>query len=348
MSAASAPGHLSVLVSGRGPLGPWRGEQWHGKSRLIGRGVQEGYGKSNLDGVDQLRVGQRARQGVLRSQRSRGAFHQVDKASGSRIRYEKVAETTGQEVSSDDLELGYELDKGKLVVIDPKESAALRPATTRTIDVTDFVDLSEVDPVFYSRTYWLAPDGEAATRAYRLLATAMDDRSKAGIGMVVMRNKQYLAAIRPRERALALSTMRFADEILARSAVGTIPGGGPKAPAKELRLAEQLIDSLTSPWQPAKYRDTYTKEVQALIKRREKGHEIVVEEAPAATASVTDLMQALEASLEAARRSKGKDVSKAVQQAADNLAEAANGADHQGSGRPGPRRKKAATSKGTR
>jgi DNA end-binding protein Ku len=233
-------------------------------------------------------------------------FHQVDKASGSRIRYEKVAEKTGQEVKSGDLELGYELDKGKLVVIDPEELAALRPATTRTIDVTDFVDLSEVDPVYYNHTYWLAPAGEPATRAYRLLAAAMDDRNKAGIGTVVMRNKQYLAAIRPRERALALSTMRFADEILDRATVDTIPGAGPKAPAKELRLAEQLIDSLTSPWQPAKYRDTYTKEVQALIKRREKGQDIVVEEAPATKASVTDLMQALEASLEAARKSKGK------------------------------------------
>jgi DNA end-binding protein Ku len=275
-------------------------------------------------------------------------FHQVDKASGSRIRYEKVAEKTGREVSSDDLELGYELDQGRLVVVDPKELAALRPATTRTIDVTDFVDLSEVDPVYYNHTYWLAPDGEAATRAYRLLAAAMDGRSKAGIGTVVMRNKQYLAAIRPRDRALALSTMRFADEILERSAVDTIPGGSPKAPAKELRLAEQLIDSLTSPWEPAKYRDTYTKEVQALIKRREKGDDVVVEEAPAAKANVTDLMQALEASLEAARTSKGKDVTKTVQKVADELAEAAEDTEHQDSGRRNTGRKKAASSRGSR
>ena len=231
-------------------------------------------------------------------------FHQVDKASGSRIRYEKVAEKTGREVKSADVEFGYEVAKGHLVVVDPEEVAALRPRTTRTIDIGDFVDLAEVDPVYYNRTYWLAPDGAAATRAYTLLVAAMEDRAKVGIGTVVMRNKQYLAAIRPRERALALSTMRFADEVLDRSSIDAIPRGVPKAPAKELRLATQIIDSLTSPWKPGQYRDTYTREVQALIKRRAKGQDLVVEEPPPAEADITDLAQALEASLEAAKRSK--------------------------------------------
>src|SRR5665213_1993392 len=118
-------------------------------------------------------------------------FHQVDKKTGSRIRYEKVAEKTGREVDSDQIELGYELEKGKLVVVDPSELQELRPQTTRTIDIEDFVELSEVDPAYYDKTYWLAPDGEAATRAYRLLVAAMEDKGRAGIGMVVMRNKQY-------------------------------------------------------------------------------------------------------------------------------------------------------------
>jgi DNA end-binding protein Ku len=251
-------------------------------------------------------------------------FHQVDKATGSRIRYEKVAESTGKEVSSDDLVLGYEMDKGKLVVIDPDELAALRPRTTRTIDITDFVDLAEVDPVYYNRTYWLAPDGEAARRAYHLLVSAMSDRAKVGIGMVVMRNKQYLAAIRPRDGALALSTMRFADEVLDRAIVAESLGHGSKTPVTELGLAIQIIDSLTSGWEPAKYRDTYTHEVQTLIKRHEKGQDVVVEEAAAAKAdNVTDLMQALQASLDATRRAKGSKLAGAVEKAAEELIDGA-------------------------
>ncbi|HET6812079.1 MAG TPA: Ku protein [Acidimicrobiales bacterium] len=228
-------------------------------------------------------------------------FHQVDKKSGSRIRYEKVAEKTGKQVDSDQIELGYEVDKGKMVVVDPGELDELRPRTTRTIDITDFVELSEVDPVYYNRTYWLVPDGEAASRAYRLLVAAMEDRDKAGIGMVVMRNKQYLAAIRPREHALALSTMRFADEIVARADLDGLPSKSSKPDTRELKLANQIIDSLSGPWKPERYHDTYTEEVRELIKAHEKGKDIVVEEAPAARAETTDLMQALEASLKAAR-----------------------------------------------
>ena len=233
-------------------------------------------------------------------------FHQVDKASGSRIRYEKVADKTGEEVDSADIELGYEISKGRMVVVDPEELAALRPRTTRTIDITDFVELSQIDPVFYNRTYWMAPDGEGADRAYHLLVAAMEDRGKVGIGMVVMRNKQYLAAIRPREGALALSTMRFADEVLPRSSVDPIPAKSSKPPGKELRLATQIIDSLSANWDPSGYHDTYTEEVQELIKRHDNGEDVVMdEEEPAEQATVTDLMKALQASLEANRKKSG-------------------------------------------
>ena len=233
-------------------------------------------------------------------------FHQVDKATGSRIRYEKVADKTGDEVDSDDIELAYEISKGKLVVIDPEELAALRPRTTKTIDITDFVELAQIDPVYYNRTYWLAPDGAGAERAYGLLAAAMQDRARVGIGMVVMRNKQYLAAIRPREGALALSTMRFADEGLPRSSVDALPAKAAKPPAKELGLATQIIDSLSADWSPSGYHDTYTEEVQELIKRHDDGEDVLVEEeAPAVQAKVTDLMEALQASLDANRKKAG-------------------------------------------
>jgi DNA end-binding protein Ku len=254
-------------------------------------------------------------------------FHQVDKDTGSRIRYQKVAEKTGEPVDDKSLELGYEISDHQLVVMDPDELAALRPGTTQTIDITEFVDLHEVDPVFYQRTYWLAPDGKAAERAYRLLVAALEDRSEVGIGMVVMRNKQYLAAIRPREGALAMSTMRFADEVLARSTVEAIPPSRAEPAANELRLATQIVDSLSDSWEPAKYHDTYTDEVQALVKRHEKGQDVVVEaQSPAAAqANVTDLTQALQASLDAARKAKGKGVTKAIERAAKELA--AEGAD---------------------
>jgi DNA end-binding protein Ku len=227
-------------------------------------------------------------------------FHQVEKGTGSRIRYEKVSERTGEQVASDDIELGYELAKGQLVTVDPAQLGELRPRTTRTIDITDFVDLADIDPVYYDRTYWLAPDGEGAQRPYTLLLHAMQDRQQVGIGTVVVRNKQYLAAIRPRDGALAMSTMHFADEVLDQPDVGR--GGSPAA--KELDLATQIIDTLSSSWDPARYRDTYTDEVKDLIERQAHGEHIVAEESEA-TGEVVDLMAALEASLRAADQ-KGK------------------------------------------
>src|SRR5438132_8857992 len=141
-------------------------------------------------------------------------FHQLQKGTSSRIRYKKVSEKTGREVEPENIALGYEMSRGRHVVVDQEELEELRPATTKTIDVTDFVDLDEIDPIYYERTYWLAPDGKAAQRAYRLLLAAMEEKARVGIGSVVMRNKQYLAAVRPLDGALALSTMRFADEVV--------------------------------------------------------------------------------------------------------------------------------------
>jgi DNA end-binding protein Ku len=246
-------------------------------------------------------------------------FHQLDRKTGSRIRYEKVAEKTGKEVDPEQIELGYEMDKGKLVVVDPAELDELRPRSTRTIDISAFVELGEIDPAFYVRTYWLVPAGEAASRAYRLLLTAMQDRNRAGVGMVVMRNKQYLAAIRPRDGALAMSTMRFADEVVGRSEVEGLPAKSVKADRKEIRLATQIIDSLSGPWKPESYHDTFTEEVREFIQAHEKGQDEVVEEAPAARAETADLLSALEASLRTAR-SRG-DRAKALGDGASRLTE---------------------------
>jgi DNA end-binding protein Ku len=228
-------------------------------------------------------------------------FHQLEKGTGARVRYQKVSEQSGRVLDSDDIESGYEATRGSYVVVDPGELDAMRPRSTRTIEIEDFVDLAEVDPVFFDRTYWLAPSGEGAAKAYGLLAAALEKRGRAGIGTVVIRQKQALAAIRPFDGFLALSTMRFADEVVDSSSIDAIPSKALKPAAKELDLAGQIIDSLTRPWEPDRYHDTYTDEVRQMLARKAEGGEIVAEEPAEPTAEITDLAEALRASLESTR-----------------------------------------------
>ena len=231
-------------------------------------------------------------------------FHQLQKGTGSRIRNRRVAERSGREVDADDIEMGFEISKGKYVTFAKDELDELRPASTRSIEVSDFVALEDVDPIFYDRTYWLAPDGDAAKNAYQLLLAAMEDRGRVAIGSVVMRNKQYLAAIRPLDGALAMSTMRFADEVVARKDVEDIPSRRSKPDAKALKLATQIIDSLAGDWKPEQYHDTYAEELRARIKAKDKGKEIVEDEPAEKKADVLDLMEALEASVRESKRSR--------------------------------------------
>jgi DNA end-binding protein Ku len=229
-------------------------------------------------------------------------FHQLDKNTGARVRHVKVSAKSGDPLDKDDIEMGYEVRKGKYVTFSRGELAELAPASTRTVDVSDFVALDEVDPIYYERTYWLIPDGEGADRAYRLLLAAMEDQERVGIGTVVMRNKQYLAAIRPLDGALAMSTLRFADDVVAKSDIDGIPRKA-KVDPKERKLAVQIIDSLASEWKPSRYKDTYTDELRKRIDRKDKGKDVVEEAEPEVdTSNVTDLMAALEASVEKAKK----------------------------------------------
>ena len=232
-------------------------------------------------------------------------FHQLDKKSGARIRYEKVSEKTGREVDADDIEMGFEISDGRYVTFDKDELEELRPKSTKAIEVTDFVALADVDPIYYERTYWLAPDGDAANRAYQLLRAAMEQKERVAIGTVAMRNKQYLTAIRPLDGALAMSTMRFADEIVPRKDIDELPARKTKPGEKELRMAQQLIDALASDWDPSQYEDTYVDELKARIDAKERGQDVVDEE-PAAerSADIVDLADALQRSLDASRDSK--------------------------------------------
>jgi DNA end-binding protein Ku len=227
-------------------------------------------------------------------------FHRLDKKSGARVRNRKVSDTSGKEVDDSDVEMGFEIAKGRYVTFSKKDLDELRPASTRAIDVTDFVALDDIDPVYYERTYWLAPDGDAAKKAYPLLLTAMQERQRVGIGTVVMRNKQYLTAIRPLDGALVMSTMRFADEIVPRSTVDGLTKKAGKPEAKALRMATDLIDGLSAEWDPARYHDTYTEELRARIKAKNAG-KTIAEPVEASDAKVVDLMAALEASVKAAK-----------------------------------------------
>jgi DNA end-binding protein Ku len=228
-------------------------------------------------------------------------FNQLEKGSGSRIRNRKVAEKSGKEVDPDDIEMGFEIRKGRYVTFDKKELEALRPASTRMIDVSDFVALADIDPIYYERTYWLGPDGDASKQAYNLLLAAMEERERVAIGTVVMRNKQYLTAVRPLDGVLAMSTMRFADEVVPRADVDGLPNRRAKPEAKALRMATQLVESLASNWDPARYHDTYVEELRKRIKARDKGKEIVEQDEQPTEGKVLDLMAALERSVEAAK-----------------------------------------------
>src|SRR5690242_1783710 len=238
-------------------------------------------------------------------QRKNVRFHQLDSENGVRIAQKRVNPATGEEVPYDRLVKGYEISPERYVIVDPAELDALEPVKTRTIDIEDFVDLAEIDPVFYDHPYYLAPAAGGA-KPYRLLLDAMAETGKVAIANVVIRSKQHLVAIRPQGDVLGMATMLYPDEIVDPERIDDLPDAEEvSATAKELQIAKQLVESLAGPFEPDKYRDTYRDEVLSLIERKAAGEEIAVqparEEEPAA---VPDLMAALQASLEQVRGDK--------------------------------------------
>ena len=221
-------------------------------------------------------------------------FNQLEAATGSRIRYRRVSEQTGEEVPNDQIVKGYELENGHYVLLDNDELAALKPSANRMIEIEDFVDLSEIDPVYFEQPYYLVPDKDAA-KAYRLLSRVMEDENKVAVGRFVLRSKEALVAIRPIDGMLCLETMRYADEVLAPER--ELVDSQPEPSERELEMARQLVDTLAGTFDPEKYHDEYREEVLALIERKAAGEEIVAPAAPEEPAKVLDLMAALEASL---------------------------------------------------
>jgi DNA end-binding protein Ku len=223
-------------------------------------------------------------------------FHQLENGTGSRIRYRKVAEASGEEVKNDQIVKGFELEPGSYVVVSPDELRSLAPKSTRVIEIEDFVDLDEIDPVFFEAPYYLVPDPNAL-KPYVLLVQTMQELRKVAIGRVVIRSKERLVAIRPKDGLLCAEMMRYADEVLDAAEVAPAPDDVTISD-RELTMARQLVESLTVPFDADKYRDEYREQLVALIDKKAAGEEIVTSgpvEEP--TGQVLDLMAALEQSL---------------------------------------------------
>jgi DNA end-binding protein Ku len=226
-------------------------------------------------------------------------FHQLSSKTGARIRQKRVDPTTDEEVPYEDIVKGYEVTPDHYVLITSEELDALDPKATRTIDIEEFVDLAEIDPIYYDHSYYLAP-ATGGAKAYRLLVDAMRESGKVGIGRVVLRSKQQLCALRPTGEALTLSTMLFGDEVLSPDRLDELESvNEAEASERELTMAQQLIDSLSSDFEPEKYHDEYRERVLDLIERKAAGEEIAIQPQAEEPAAAPDLMAALEASLAA-------------------------------------------------
>ncbi len=228
-------------------------------------------------------------------------FNQLEEGTSDRIRYKKVNERTGREVEAGRIVKGYDLGGGQYVILSDDELAAAEPERSRLVEITDFVDLDEIDPVYFRSTYYLAPEGEAGAKAYALLRQAMKDSNKVAIGTLVMRNKEYPVAIRPDDKVLKLETMYFSDEI--RSPDKDLPAlpDASEISEREVSMAKLLLESMEAEWDPQRYHDTHRQRVEALVEAKRQGEEIVVGSTEVPTTKVVDLMDVLSASIQSVK-----------------------------------------------
>jgi DNA end-binding protein Ku len=227
-------------------------------------------------------------------------FHLLHDKDGARIQQKRVCSADGQEVPWEHTVKGYEISKGRYVMLKRDELEKFDPAGTRTIEIEDFVALDAIDPVYYQNTWYLVPD-KGAAKPYALLVEAMKRTGRVGIARFVLRSKQHLCAVRPMGRALALSTMLYADEVVPQQDLDGLPDAHAKPAERELKMAEQLIGSLDAKFDIKKYKDDYRERVLALIQKKAAGEEIA-SSPQAPRAKVVDLMEALQKSLAAAKQ----------------------------------------------
>jgi DNA end-binding protein Ku len=227
-------------------------------------------------------------------------FRELREGDGSRIRHKRVAEDDGEEVPYEKIVKGYEITPDQYVIVSRDELEEIAPERTRAIEIKDFVDLDEIDPIYFEHPYYLGPD-KGAERAYQLLVRAMEEQHKVAIARFVLRNKEHLAAIRPMDGALTMATMRFADEVVSPDDLDDVlPEKQAKVEKRELDMAKQLIESLSTDFDADQYEDEYREKLLDLIERKAKGEEVVAAptEEPKPT-KAPDLMAALEESLAA-------------------------------------------------
>jgi DNA end-binding protein Ku len=232
-------------------------------------------------------------------------FRQLHKKDGAPIEQRRFCSQDDVEVEWEEVGRGFELDDGKQVVLTDEELASVQPEKTRTIDVQSFVDLDDVDPIYFDNSWFLVPagDSQGTRRAYRLLVEVMESTERAALGRFVMRTKEYLVLVRPRDGLLALTTMRFHDEV--RPTDGIAPGG--RKPAKDkIEQAAAVIESLGADWDPERYTDCYRERLQRVVKQKQKGERVKAPSEPEQPKPAPDLMEALQATLERMGSTKGK------------------------------------------
>ena len=232
------------------------------------------------------------------------SFNQLEEGTGARIRYKKVSEATGEEVPADKIKRGYELSKGRYVMIEPEELDSLRPKGSHAIEIEEFIDLDDIDPLYFEQPYYLVPDARGA-KPYQLLVDAMTELNKVAIGRIIVRSKERLVAIRTVDGVLCIETLRYADEVLPRADL--VPAADGELTEREKQMARQLVESLAvDTFEPEKFHDEYREQVLDLIARKSEGEEIIAEPVVEPPAKVLDLVAALEASLEKAASAKDR------------------------------------------
>ena len=233
-------------------------------------------------------------------------FNQIDSSTGARVKQKLVSASDGEEVPKERIVKGYQLEDGDYVTVSEQEMTALDPDMARTIDIDEFIDLSDIDPIFYDNAYYLAP-GDQASKPYKLLANAMEEADKVGICHFVMRSKRYLAAVRPVDGRLLLSTMVYHDEIVDHAEIdGFDTLADIEIDEREQAMAQQLIATLNSTFDPTRHSDTYRESVLELIERKAAGErsDDLMRSPASSSDKVIDLMAALEASVNEAKKAR--------------------------------------------
>jgi DNA end-binding protein Ku len=227
-------------------------------------------------------------------------FHQLHKADHVRIQQKRICPADQQEVAFEDIVKGYEIAPEQYVIVEPEDLATLEPEKVKRIAIEDFVDLAEIDPIYYDHPYYLVP-GQGGASAYQLLLGAMRETQKVAIARVVLRGKEHLVAIRPMGELLAMATMNFADEVLSPDLLEELPREQAELSEREREIAHQLVESLAVPFEAGRYHDTYRQALLELIERKAKGQKVTSRPSPEPAMTAPDLMSALQASLEEVR-----------------------------------------------